>query len=144
MFTVHVGGRSEAEQFLRRVASAGGGQFMQDTGGSITVTMPAVRGTMRGRTARAPAARRAQVRNLAAGRPWNKDDGPDPRKGLVVDPETGEVREREMTAPSREEGRLSDPETGEILERESGRRRDRGRRSPAAAAGGRTRGGDME
>ena len=59
-----------------------------------------------------------------------KDDGPDPRKGLVVDPETGEVREREMTAPSREEDRLSDPETGEILS---------GNRDDAAIGGGEVR-----
>lgn len=63
------------------------------------------------------------------GAPPPKEDGrPDPRKKLVVDPETGEVREQEeMAGPVGERGPVVDPETGEVLDPESGRRRDRGR-----------------
>lgn len=60
--------------------------------------------------------------------PPKEDDRPDPRKKLVVDPETGKVIEqKEVAGPTGERGPIVDPETGEVRDRESGRRRDRGR-----------------
>lgn len=57
------------------------------------------------------------------GAPPPKEDGrPDPRKKLVVDPETGKVIEqKEVAGPTGERGPVVDLETGEV------RRGDRGR-----------------